>query len=435
MTILRKEKSSKIALLLKNRIVLLGLAVLAIILFLLIKSLFKSPSTIPTFIAKKGDLEISVTVSGELRAKKTVSIIAPVPRSGKLKIINLIPEGTYVEPGTVVVKFDPSDALLEVKKAESELELALSEKNKVEARHKSESVQLDSQLKGAELGYQLSKLRLEQIKFEAKIKQDEALLTNQLDELKYQETKQAYESKKIIQKSEMDKTDLEIRQKRDALVKAQEALRSLSLVSNAKGLVVYSLNYQNQGRKFSVGDDAWGTAPIIELPDLSAMESVTFVNEIDISKIKPGQQVVVRLDAFREQTFTGSVSFIAPLGESRRSNIRAFEVTIDMKNESTILKPGMTTSNKIIVNELKAVFFVPLDAVFDKEGKKYVYVQNGSHFKSRSVVLGEKSEDYVVVKEGLSEGESIALLDPFAKAENGLLTGASKDLDIPGDKK
>jgi RND family efflux transporter MFP subunit len=435
MTMLNKDTSHKIADLLKNKIVLMGIAVLAVLLFLFIKSLWNTPSTIPTFTAKKGRLEISVTESGELRAKKTVSILAPVPRSGKLKIISLIPEGTYVEPGTVVVRFDPSDALLEVKKAESELELALSEKTKVEARHKSESAQLDSQLKGADLGYQLSKLKLEQIKFEAKIKQDEALLGNKLDELKYQQSKQEYESKKIIQKTEMDRADLEIKQKQDALEKARDALTSLSLVSKAKGLVVYGLNYQNQGRKFSIGDEAWGTAPIIELPDLSAMESVTFVNEIDISKIKPRQKVIVRLDAFREQTFEGSVSFIAPLGESRRSNIKVFEVTIDVKDESTILKPGMTTGNKIIVHELQDVLFVPLEAVFNQEGRNYVWVQNGSQFRRRDVVLGERSEDYVVLTNGLSEGESVALLNPFAKDEEGLPTGGSKGLEIPGEKK
>ena len=420
---------------LRNKFVLLGLLVLAVVLFVQVRSVFHSSSTIPTFTAKRGDLEISVTESGELRAKKTVSIVAPVPRTGKLKIIFLIPEGTYVEPGTVVVRFDPSDALMEVKKAESDLELAISEKTKVEARHKSESAQLESQLKGAELGYQLSKLRLEQIKFEAKIKQDEALLTNQLDDLKYQETKQEYASKKIIQKSEMDKTDLEIKQKREALLKAQEALNALSLVSSAKGLVIYGLNYQNQGRKFSIGDDAWGTAPIIELPDLTGMESVTYVNEIDISKVKPGQRVVVRLDAFREQTFEGRVSFVAPLGDVRRSNVKVFEVTIEMKNESAVLKPGMTTSNKIIIHELKDVFFVPLEAVLDRDGHPYIYVQGGSRFKKRNVVLGERSEDYVVVKEGLAEGENVALLDPFAPAESGLQPPRPKQVEIPAEKK
>jgi multidrug efflux pump subunit AcrA (membrane-fusion protein) len=165
------------------------------------------------------------------------------------------------------------------------------------------------------------------------------------------------------------------------------------------------------------------------------MESVTFVNEIDISKIKPRQKVIVRLDAFREQTFEGSVSFIAPLGESRRSNIKVFEVTIDVKDESTILKPGMTTGNKIIVHELQDVLFVPLEAVFNQEGRNYVWVQNGSQFRRRDVVLGERSEDYVVLTNGLSEGESVALLNPFAKDEEGLPTGGSKGLEIPGEKK
>jgi RND family efflux transporter MFP subunit len=434
LTISIKEFGRRALSLLKNKVVLAGTGVIAVVLFFLARSFFYSTSTIPTFTAKQGNMEIAVTVSGELRAKRTVSIVAPVLRGGKLKIIYMIPEGTYVEPGTVVVRFDPSDALLEVKNAESELELALSEKTKVEARHKSENAEMDSQLKGAELGYQLSKLRLEQIKFEAKVKQDEALLTNKLDELKYQQAKEGNEAKKIIQKAEMDKANLEVKQKREALAKAQEALHSLSLVSKARGLVVYGLNYQNQGRKFAIGDDAWGTATVIELPDLSGMESVTYVNEIDISKVKTGQKVIVRLDAFREQTFPGRVSFVAPLGNSRRSSIKVFEVTIDLPNESEILKPGMTTSNKIIVSELQNVLFVPLDAVFTGENKAHVFVKSGSRFKSREVVLGERSDDYVVIKEGLADGETVALLDPFAGRESGVSVGKPAQFEIPEGK-
>jgi HlyD family secretion protein len=419
----------------KSKVALAGVGALAIVIFFLVRSLFYTSSTIPTFAARQGNMEIAVTESGELRAKRTVSIVAPVLRGGKLKIIYMIPEGTYVEPGTVVVRFDPSDALLEVKKAESELELALSEKTKVEARHRSENAEMDSQLKSAELGFELSKLRLEQIKFEAKAKQDEAALQNKLDELKFRQIQEGNESKKTIQKAELDKANLEVKQKQETLAKAQEALHSLSLVSPAKGLVVYGLNYQNQGRKFGVGDDAWGTAPVIELPDLSGMESVTYVNEIDISKVKTGQEVIVRLDAFREQKFTGRVSFVAPLGNSRRSTIKVFEVTIEIPNESEILKPGMTTSNKIIVSELRDVLFVPLDAVFVREGKPRVFVKSGSRFKSREVVLGERSDDYVVIKDGLANGEVVALLDPFAEREPGLPAGTSPQPDIPEGKR
>jgi multidrug efflux pump subunit AcrA (membrane-fusion protein) len=435
MTTVKKGLGGRIAPWLKTRFVLPGAGVLAILLFLFVRGLFVAPSTIPTYTVKRGDLEISVTESGELRAKKTVSIVAPMARMAKLKIIYLVPEGTYVEPGTVVVRFDPSEALNEVKKADAELELANSERAKLEARHKLESAQMDSQLKAAELGYQLSKLRLEQIKFEAKVRQDEALLSNKLDEMKFQDIQQECESKKIIQRSEMEKADLEARQKRDDLVKARETLKALSLVSDTKGLVVYGLNYQNQGRKFAVGDDVWGAAPIIEVPDLSAMESIAYINEIDIGKIEPGQSVIVRLDALREQTFAGAVSFVAPLGNRRRSNIKVFEVLVDIKNGSGVLKPGMTTSNKIIVNELKDVFFVPLDAVFGKEGDSHVYVRNGSRFHQRSVVLGDKSDDYAVIKEGLTEGEIVALLDPFAEPQDRLTTPGPAAPEMPGEKR
>ncbi len=433
MTILKREKISKIVALLKNKFVLAGLIIFAVILFILIKNISHSPSKIPVYAVKKSNLEISVKNSGELRAKNISTVMAPL-RGGKLKIIYLIPEGTYVDAGTVVVKFDPSDAILVLKTAESELASAISDKKELEAKQKFEKAQLTSQLKGAELSYELSKLRMEQIKFEAKAKQDEARLTHQVDEMKYEDTKQECKSKAIIQKSEMDKMGLKISQKKDALAKAQEALKSLSLESTAKGLVIYGVNWQNQGRKFSIGDEAWGTAAIIEIPDLSTIESITDINEVDISKIKSGQKVMVKLDAFQDQTFLGEVSFIAPLGEARRSNIKVFEVAIDMKNESTILRPGMTTSNKIIINELKNVIFVPIEAVFDHEGKKVVYVRDGSRFKRRNVVLGEKSEDFVVIKEGLAEGDAVALLNPHAKSGNESPGPGSTDLEIPEAK-
>ncbi len=379
-----------------------------------------SVSGIPTYTPVVDDFVVSVTESGEIRAKNSVAISAPRIRRGNLKIIYLIPEGTYVKPGDVVARFDPTEAQTKLKESESDLEISLSKKDKLIANHKSAMAQMESQLKSAELSFELSKLNLEQMKFEAEAKQQEALLNHKKNELSYEQTKQEYESKKIIQQSELNEMEIEINQKRNELERSQRDFELMTLTTSAEGLVVYSENWGNDGRKFGVGDQPWPGATIMNLPDLSAMESVTNVNEVDVSKISKGQKVMVKLDAFQDSTFQGKVSSVASLGRKKdnNSNIKVFEILVDVDGTSDILRPGMTTSNKIIIDKVPNVISVPHEAVFDKFGKTLVYVMSGSSFEEREVEVGTKGEDFVVIKNGLDGGETVALLDPTKSSSN-----------------
>ncbi|MCF8356311.1 MAG: HlyD family secretion protein, partial [Melioribacteraceae bacterium] len=276
----------------KNKFLLGGLMITALIAITLVSlgSFSSSETDIPTYKVTRGNFLVSITESGEIRAKRSLNAAAPRIR-GNLKIVFLIPEGTYVQPGEVVAKFDPTEALSKLKDAEAQLEIARSDMEKLAANHKAALAQAESQLKSAELSFELSKLKMEQIKFEAEVKQQEAKLEHQKNELSFMQTKQEYESKQIIQNSELDKMKVEIRQKETELERAQRDLEALTLTAPGEGLVVYADNWSNQGRKYSVGDTPWGGAVVIQLPDLSEMESVTNVNEVDVSKIKEGQKV------------------------------------------------------------------------------------------------------------------------------------------------
>jgi RND family efflux transporter MFP subunit len=368
---------------------------------------------IPTYKVKRDNFLITITESGEITAKNSISISAPRVRGG-LKIINLVPEGTYIKPGDLVAKFDQTEAITKLKDAEAQLEIASSNKEKLVANQKAEMAKTESDLKSAELSYELSKLNLEQMKFEAEAKRREAQLQHEKNELSYKQTLQGFESKKIIQQSELNNIEVEIRQKRNELEKAQREVNDLTLTAESEGLVVYGVNWSNQGRKFQVGDQAWGGQGIINLPDLSAMESKTSVNEVDISKVKRGQKVVVTLDAYQDSTFTGAINDVASLGKEKpgNSNIKIFEVNVDIHGTSDLLKPGMTTSNKIIINEIPDTLFVPQDAVFQEEERFICYVENGSGFDKTEVEIGSKSEDYVIVKSGLDVDDVVALVNP-----------------------
>lgn len=430
-----KIKTLNIPPLFKNKKVLSGIgAGLILLIFFLLKP-SAHVSNIPTFKVKKDKFLITVSESGELRAKNSVSVSAPRIR-GNLKIVYLIPEGTYVKTGEAVVKFDPTEALTNLKDAEAKLEIALSEREKVVANHKAEMTRLESDLKGAGLSYELSKLNLEQMKFEAEIKQQEAKLNHQRNELSFIKANQDLESRKIIHQSELSKVEIEAQQKRSDLERSKRDLEMLTLIAPMEGLVVYEINW-GTGRKVAIGDTPWSGMTLISLPDLSTMESMTYVNEVDVSRVRKGLEVLVKLDAFQDSTFKGKISSVASLGKNkdRDSKIKVFEITVEIYSQSEILKPGMTTSNKLIINEISDVIYIPQEAVFEKEGKKIAYVKNGSGFDETSVELGEKSENYVVVTKGLNVDDEVALRDPnlIIEDEEGK-TDAGSTVQFPGSE-
>lgn len=403
--------------------------ILIVILISTVSTASADAMDVPTYTVKRDNFVSSITESGEIRAKSSQAIAAPRIRGG-LKIIYLVEEGTYVSEGDTVARFDPTEALNKLRDAESDLERTESEKAKLIANQRSAIAQMESQLRSSELSFELSKLNLEQMKFEAEAKQAEAKLQHEKNRLSFEQVKKEFESKKIIHQSERNEMDITIRQKQSELDKAQREVDMMTLVVPNKGLVVYGTNWANGQRKFAVGDTPWGGSTIIHLPDLSAMESITQVNEVDVSKVKVGQEVSVKLDAFQDSSFTGKIGNVASLGKDKEgdSQIKVFEISVDINERSDILKPGMTTSNKIIMNEIADVLFIPIEAVFERDGEKVVFVKHGSSFEPQKVELGEKGEDYIVVNSGVVAGDEVALLDPYDQPEE--VTGKKSENNV-----
>lgn len=424
-------KNSNLPSFLKHRFIWLTLIVLIVItIFTTTSGISAEATEVPVFKVKHDNLLVSITESGEIRAKSSQSVSSPRIR-GNLKIIFLVPEGTYVAAGDTVVKFDPTESLNNLRTAESELEMAQSEKDKLIANQKSTIAQKESSLKSAELSFELSKLNLEQMKFEAEAKQSEARLQHEKNQLSYDQVKQEYESTKIIHQSELNEMGIKIKQKMTELEKVQRELDMMTLTAPEPGLVVYGINWANNSRKFAVGDTPWSNMVIITLPDLSSMESVTQVNEVDVSKVKAGQRVDVKLDAFQDSTFEGVISNVASLGKNKEgdSQIKVFEILVDITGTSEILKPGMTTSNKIILNQIDNVLFIPIESVFERNGKKVAFVKSGGGFDETEITTGEKGEDYIVITSGIEEGDEVALLDPYES--NGTDESNDSNVEIP----
>ncbi len=94
---------------------------------------------------------------------------------------------------------------------------------------------------------------------------------------------------------------------------------------------------------------------------------------------------------------------------------KTFDVVFSLKQQDSRLRPGMSSEVDIITERVRETVFVPSQAVFDKEGKKYVFVKKGSEFERREVTLGRKSETQVEIAKGLQGGEQVSLVDIEAR--------------------
>ena len=198
------------------------------------------------------------------------------------------------------------------------------------------------------------------------------------------------------------------------LEQIREVLKGFTVTAPKGGMVIYKRNWD--GSRIGVGAtmSSWDNV-VATLPNLKEMISKTFVNEIDISKIKTGQKVLIGVDAFPEMQYTGEVTQVANIGEQMRtSNAKVFEVVIRVNEFDSILRPSMTTKNMIITSVIPKSLFLPIECVHTADSITYVYKASGQ--VRQQIKTGATNENQIIITKGLAEGDEVYLSAP----ENGL---------------
>jgi HlyD family secretion protein len=199
---------------------------------------------------------------------------------------------------------------------------------------------------------------------------------------------------------------------------AKQQLAHCEVRADVPGIVVYKdVFFGSEQRRPQVGDQVWANQPLLILPDISRMVVETQIRETDIHKVERNQKVRVRVDAYPDLRLTGEVSLVGTLAreERERRGAKFFSVTVLVHESDPRLRPGMTARVEIEVEERRDALYVPLDAVFEKDGRHVVYLA-GHGTREREVVLGPSNDDFVVVEKGLARGERVLLRDPEAPA-------------------
>ncbi|MBT6377147.1 MAG: RND transporter [Flavobacterium sp.] len=364
----------------------------------------------------RGDFVSEVTTSGEAQSNSLKKINGPENlrkfKIRDIKIQDLIPEGTVIKEGDYVGRLDPSNVNEQIIDAKLNLETSISKYTQQQLDTTLNLKQERNSIKDLKFNIEEVELELQQSIYEppASIRKLEINLEKLKRDLK--ERDENYQIKKKQANAKMVEVGTEVSKIRNKLQDLNELLKSFTIYSDSNGMLTYVKNWDGSKKKVGSTISPWDPS-IANLPDLTKMESKTYANEVDIRKIKKDLKVKIGFDAFPEMQIEGIVTEVANVGEKKRgSDIKVFQVLIELKETNDNVRPGMTTSNIIITNEKRNVLSIPIEAIFSKDSISYVYAKSGFSIIKKQVELGDNNNDEVIIVNGLTEKDIVYLNKP-----------------------
>ncbi len=410
----------------RNLIIGAGIIVVLLVAFFVVKGNKTAESADIMTYVKTGPFKVEIETTGELEAKNSVKIQAPSNlrdfRIWQIVIQDIVDEGTIVKKGDWVATLDRSEFQTKLNDKKIELDRELAEFTQTQLDTALELRAARDQLINLRYAVEEKEIILEQSKFEPPATIKQAEINVERAKREYQQALENYKIRKEKNAAKMQEQNAELRKvqnEHNAMMRAIEAFR---VIAPDAGMVIYEKSRQD-GRPIKAGSQVNMWDPTVAtLPDMTTMMSRTYVNEVDVRKVKNGQRVEVGLDAYPEKRLVGKVVRVANVGEERpNSDAKVFEVSVEIEGTDPTLRPSMTTSNKIITKLIEEALFVPLEALHNhKDSITFVYKREGLNIVKQEVVMGETNANEAVIVSGLSDGDRVFLSVPSGQEDKAI---------------
>ena len=414
----------------KNYIYLIAAIILLVIIAYFVFSKNNKGQQV-TAKVKHGSFPIEVTTTGELVAKSSEKIYGPPGlrqiQIWQVKIQDIIPDGTVVDSGQYVASLDRTEISNKIKDEETNLEKLESQMTKTRLDTSLELRNARDELINLKYALEEKKITLEQSKYEPPATVRQVEIDLEKGQRAFEQAEKNYKLRYQKAVANMQEVSASYNQAKRKLEQMTDVLKQFNVVAPKAGMVIYKRNWDGNKQGVGATVNAWDNV-VAELPDLSEMISKTYINEIDISKVKTGQQVQVGIDAFPDKKFTGKVIEVANIGEQlQNSNAKVYEVRIVVKEFDSILRPAMTTKNKILTNVVDSVLYIPIEAIFNNDSIAFVYKKDGGSAVKQQIVVGQSNDNEIIIRAGLESDDEVLLVPP-EKSENLELELLSKEV-------
>ena len=364
---------------------------------------------------KEASLAVSIHAPGELLARRSEKIKGPDGLRSvglyQVTIANLVPEGTVVQQGQFIASLDRTEMDSKIKDSQTEIDKIVTQLDQakidtaIEMRGlRDQLVNVRFSMKEKELSLELSKYEPEAIKQQARLDLERS--QRELDQL---DNKLTLTKEKSI--ARIGEINASFRQQELKLNRLLELQGQMTVTAPKSGMVIYVRDWNG---KRAAGSQVSAWDPVIaELPDLSEMITKAYINEVDISKVLPGQKAKISIDAFPGKEFDGIVLTKANIGEQLRNfDTKVFEVILLLNSIDSLLRPAMTTGLNISVDSIPTCLQVPLEAI-QVDSVSFVFKKSKTTFVKQEVVTGPSNDLSICIAAGLEKGEQVSLSTPL----------------------
>lgn len=402
----------------------------------------------------KGPYDFAVSTRGTVESASNIELRCDVrARGGSVTILDVVPEGTVVNEGDVVVELDPS-SLLE----EEELQKILI------STRQSLVAEAENALKAAEIGKTeyLEGLFISQ----EKLLMSELFLAERAKATAEAglESSRALYKRAIITASQVEAAHVALDDASNKLDAAQANLNTLRTLTKQKELTLLEAtidsaeaNLKSQQRNLQVeeqrltniqthianctirataaGQVVYANDPdifrsssftpfivapgaivrerqvLIWLPNAEDMQIRATVNEARVTSIRPGMPVSIRLEALEDEVLEGEVTKVNQFAEPGGywNNINKYGMTIRIKNPPSVLRVGMNAEAWVHVEQAPEALQLPVQALAESQGHFYSLVKSGEDYETREVEIGSTNDQVATIERGLEEGDEVVI--------------------------
>ncbi len=419
---------------------------------------WRAPDVAPTaeWTVDRGDLVVDLVEPGTLRAAR--STVHRSPANGReLEVVHLASEGAHVAAGDLVARLETRDLEVDLQRAVDGVQEAEFARQVAELELLEATAALDAAVDGegsltieesrsalALAERRVARLRravagleplleqgfitgdgLERSRMELETAEADLALARRRARVLVEQTHPVARRRAELQlaqkRAQWEGVERRVAAARRQVAAVADLIERCTIRADGPGLVVYEeFRASSPRRKVRLGDRVTPSQGIVRVVEVDRMLVETSVAERSVHRVRPGQPVAVRLEAFPDLLLSGRVMVIGALARTTREQFverKRFDVTVALDPTDAALRPEMTARVDIRVGERADVLRLPVSAVFERDGRPVVRVPRAGRVEDRPVALGEQNARFVEVLTGVTAGERVLLLgDPAVDA-------------------
>ncbi len=427
---------------------------------------------VQTAQVRTADFYISIPVRGVLEAARYAPVVNLAERT---QIVWVLPDGTWVSEGDVIVKLNPAEAkknvdeletgVAEVEekvrnaKAEAEkrmqnarsnlakatdaLELARLQNEAAIEKGKAEVAFLEKELevaqgeldqreqllkeqmisvreleeaqdkvRSAEHGLESARRGLERARTDAEITEHLKQFDIETSQLEFEEAKANLERSVEGARRELEAKQLDLEE-------ARERLQSTELRAAVPGMLLLDQRWdEGESRAMRVGDEVYEGQRVARIIDPTEMLVRCDINEADIERVEVRQSAKVRVPALGDVVLDGEVDSIDNLARQRAPweggvpGKKVFAALVELRDEDPRLRPGMGAAIEVVLEHVAEGLSVPLEALFAEGDAYVVYRAEGDLYQAVPVEIGKRNNRFALVEGELEVGQAVACERP-----------------------